>query len=206
MDNQVKEILKYALILFIITAVSAALLAGVNMTTEGKIAENAEKAEQEALVQVMSGAEEFEALDESICAEYGALAVYTAKSGGETIGYCIKTAQNGYGGEIVSMIGVDNDGKVTGVSIISHSETPGLGANLTKESFREQFIGKGKIGNVVKAGAKENEINAISGATISSKALTASVNSAVDIADSIAGGSIQAQSGKGEEGTKNEAK
>lgn len=182
MDNQTKAIIKYAVILFIITAVSAALLASVNMLTEGKIAENAVAAENAALREVMADAADFEPVDEAITAlsdESGIGAVYTAKNeSGEKIGYCVKMSRNGYGGEILSVIGVSNEGLVTGVSIISHSETPGLGANLTKESFKSQFVGKGTV-SVVKAGAKDGEINAISGATISSKALAESVNAAI---------------------------
>ena len=185
MDNQVKNILRYALILFIITAVSAALLAGINMLTKDKISENALLAENEALGEVMAQAKEFESLDEASAIGYGAKAIYIAKDeAGIEIGYCVKMAQNGYGGEIVSIIGVSQDGLVSGVSIISHSETPGLGAKLVGENFKGQFVGKGKV-SVVKAGAKEGEINAISGATISSKALTSSVNAAVDICEKI---------------------
>lgn len=191
MDNQTKAILKYALILFVITAVSAALLASVNMLTEGKIAENTVRAENDALREVMSEAAEFESVDgEEILSlgEEGIQAVYAAKNdAGETIGFCVKTAHSGYGGEIVSVIGVDRGGFVTGVSIISHSETPGLGANLIKDSFKEQFVGKGEV-NVVKAGAKDGEINAISGATISSKAMAGSVSTAVRAAKALGAG------------------
>jgi len=192
-DNQIKNIFKYALVLFIITAVTASLLAWVNMVTADKIAQNAVLAENEALREVMVNAESFEMLDEASAKGYGAQAIYIAKdASGEEIGLCVKMAQNGYGGEIISVIGVDTEGIVTGVSIISHSETPGLGAKLVKDDFKGQFTGKGEV-SVVKAGAKDNEVNAISGATISSRALAGSVNSAVSILKQIKGEGIYIQ-------------
>ena len=190
MDNQAKNILKYALVLFVITAVTAALLAWVNMVTADKIAQNAVAAENNALREVMANAESFEPLDEASANGYGAQAIYIAKdASGESVGICAKMAKNGYGGEIVSVIGVDCEGLVTGVSIISHSETPGLGAKLTNEDFKGQFTGKGEV-SVVKAGANDNQVNAISGATISSKALTESVNCAVSVLKQIKGEGI----------------
>lgn len=193
MDNQIKNIFKYALVLFIITAITAALLAWVNMVTVDKIAQNAVLAENEALREVMTNAERFEPLDEAAAKGYGAQVIYIAKDASdEAVGVCVKMAKNGYGGEIVSVIGVDTEGIVTGVSIISHSETPGLGAKLVKEDFKGQFTGKGEV-SVVKAGAKDTEVNAISGATISSRALTESVNSAVLVLKQIKGEGIYIQ-------------
>lgn len=181
MDKSMREILRYAAVLFIIAAVSAALLAGVNMLTENKIAENSILEEQRALHEVMPEAESFEPLGEELSDRYGANEIYTAKAAdGTTAGFCVKLSQRGYGGEIQSIIGLTEGGIVTGVQVISHSETAGLGANLSKESFRDQFVGKSRVG-VVKAGAGEGEINAISGATITSKAMASSVNAAVDI-------------------------
>lgn len=193
MDNQIKNIFKYALVLFIITAITAALLAWVNMVTADKIAQNAVLAENNALREVMSDAESFEPLDEASATGYGAQAIYIAKDASDkAIGLCVKMAKNGYGGEIVSIIGVDTEGIVTGVSIISHSETPGLGAKLVNEDFKGQFTGKGEV-SVVKAGAKDDQVNAISGATISSKALAGSVNSAVSVLKQIKGEGIYIQ-------------
>ncbi len=189
MDKHLKEILRYGVILFIITAVSAALLAGVNMLTEGQIAQNAYVAEQNALREVIPGVKTFDALPDETSEMYGADAIYAAiDENNICIGHCVKISQNGYGGAIQSVIGVmygeNGEQIVSGVEIISHSETPGLGANMTKDSFREQFVGKGRV-EVVKAGAKDGEINAISGATISSKAMASSVNAALDIARNV---------------------
>lgn len=185
MAEERKDILRYALILFLITAVVAGLLAGVNLLTKDTIAQNDAAAEQDALREVMPDAVSFDALD---AASYGVDAVYSALGpDGSTMGYCVKVSQNGYGGAIQAVVGVDTAGHVTGISILSHAETPGLGANIEKDSFRQQYIGQGTV-NVVKAGAKEGEINAVSGATISSKALTSGVNKAVEVATQIQSG------------------
>lgn len=190
MDEQMKNILRYALILFLIAAVVAGLLAGVNLLTKDTIAQNEVAAEQEALGEVMPDAQTFEPFDAEVAQSYGVAAVYAAAdTSGAAKGYCVKVAQNGYGGVISAVVGVGLDGKVTGVSIISHAETPGLGANIEKDSFRQQYAGKGAV-TVVKAGAKENEINAVSGATISSKALTEGVNKAVEVTQQIQNGIV----------------
>lgn len=195
MDEQVRNILKYAVILFVITAVVAGLLAGINLLTKETIEQNSVKAEQKALGEVMPEAETFEAFDAEVAQGYGVEAIYAAaKADGTTAGYCVKVSQNGYGGAILAVVGVDMAGQVTGVSIISHAETPGLGANIEKDSFKGQYAGKGEV-SVVKAGAKDGQINAVSGATISSKALTAGVNQAIEVAAQIQGGGLAAQNG-----------
>lgn len=193
MDNNIKNILKYAFVLFVITAISASLLAAVNMLTKDIIVHNAVLEEQIAVEEVMGFDASFISLDHASVMGYGAEAIYIAKNNeGEDAGICIKVAKHGYGGEVISLIGLDMDNKVTGICILSHSETPGLGAKFTDEKFIDQFKGKGRV-DVVKAGAKENEVNAVSGATKSSKALADSVNLAVEIATKIKGEGIYLQ-------------
>ena len=77
---------------------------------------------------------------------------------------------------------VDKDGKVTGVNILSHSETAGLGANAVKESFRDQFVGLVKGITVSKDKPGENSIDALTGATVTSRAVTKAVNAAIEAA------------------------
>lgn len=188
--SKAKEIIKISLILFLITAISALLLAFVNEKTAPLIAENSEKKTQEALKGVMSAAEKFEMVDNEFNVEDCTIdRVYKAKdSSGKVVGVCTIIETKGYESGLKSAVGVDADGKVTGVEIISHKETPGLGANAEKEEFRSQYVGKpGKI-SVVKSNADKNEINAISGATMTSNGVTRSVNGAVEIAKKIIGG------------------
>ena len=91
-------------------------------------------------------------------------------------GYVVEVTPSGFGGNLDVMVGVDNDGVCTGVSIVSHAETSGLGANATKEAWRAQFIGKSGTLAVTKDGG---EIEALTGATITSRAVTSGVNSAI---------------------------
>lgn len=94
-------------------------------------------------------------------------------------------AKEGYGGDISFVIGVKHDGVMTGLSVLSHSETAGLGANCTKDEFQSQFAGlKGPEIVYSKTGkSSENEFDAISGATITSKALTGAINAGLSFLD-----------------------
>ena len=124
-----KDILKPALILFVICLVVTALLAGTNLLTKDKIAEqSALEAEQSRKV-VLSDADSFEEAD----------GYYIGKANNETVGYVFQTEAKGYGGAVKVMTGISADGQITGVVILEHSETPGLGANAEKASFTDQF-------------------------------------------------------------------
>ena len=90
-------------------------------------------------------------------------------------GYVVQVAPSGFGGVLDVMVGVNTDGTCSGVSIISHSETSGLGANATKEDFRSQFVGKSNVA-VTKDGG---DIAALTGATITSRAVCSGVNAAI---------------------------
>ena len=103
-------------------------------------------------------------------------AVYAAK---DQSGYAVMVSPNGYNGAVSLAVGVLADGTVSGIDVISQSETAGLGANCVKESFKDQFAGKTEGIIVVKTGASGNQINAISSATITSKAVTSGVNAAI---------------------------
>lgn len=183
----VKEILKNAVILFLITAVVAALLAGANLLTKDKIAENSRLAEQKALAEVIL-ADDFVPTQDLALLETAepVTAAYVAQKGGVPVGWCFKVAPSGYGGEMELIFGVDKTLTITGVSVLSHGETAGLGANMTKPEFRSQFAGKKAIAGVVKSGAKDDEIQALSGATISSKAVARGAQTALDAANFLA--------------------
>ena len=95
------------------------------------------------------------------------------KQGGAFSGVAIEGVGKGYGGEVAVMVGIGADGNLTGIGIISHSETPGLGARCTEAAFRDQFKG-------MPWGAKKGvgDIDAISGATITSAAVVDAINQA----------------------------
>lgn len=172
--NVITEIFKVAIILFLITAVAAAILAEVNSVTAPVIAENDRKAQEIAMKAVLPDADSFANLEYEINESSTVTEVYSSDAG-----YAIKSAPKGYGGAISMIVGVDNDLKVTGVEIISQSETAGLGAKCTNSEFKAQYVGKTENIAVTKNGAKENEIDAISSATITSKAVTKGVNDAI---------------------------
>ena len=166
-------ILKLAGTLFLITAIVALLLAGVNSITAPRIAAiNAEKT-QKAVEEVLPGGGEL--LPDGACVidDVKISEVYKSDSG-----FAVKVLPMGFDNTITMMVGVDLEGKVTGIAIISHTETAGLGAVAADkgedgQAFRGQFVGK--------SGELEvgTDIDAISSATITSKAVTEGVNMAL---------------------------
>lgn len=185
-------IIKDTIILTLITLIAGGVLGLVYEITKDPIAKQQELAKQESYKAVFEDADTFEVCVE---AEDADLAAYLAGEGfeaqtvneimeakdasGETLGYAINlTTSEGYGGDITFSMGVQADGTLNGISILTISETAGLGMNATKDEFKGQFKEKqADAFEVTKTGAsKENEINAISGATITSNAVTQGVN------------------------------
>lgn len=177
-----KEILKLGVTLFAICAVAALVLGVTNNITALVIEERNIQASNESRQIVLSDADEFKQIEEmnsDIVVE-----VYEGLKDGEVIGYTIKTTPKGYGGAIESMVGISKDGKITGVEIGNHSETPGLGSKATEPEFKNQYLDKDVANSllVVKGSASnDNEISAISGATITSNGVTSGVNAAMKI-------------------------
>ncbi len=176
-----KFILKLAAILFAIVFISTLLLVLCNELTADRIALLQTEAENAAKSEVLPEAKSFE----DTSAE-GVTAAYIGKKGNDIVGYCIKTEPSGFGGAISLIVGINTDGEVTGVKITNMSETPGLGAKASDKNWISQFAGKNSNISVVKTGnAKYNEVNAISGATITSKAVAEGVNNALAAANKI---------------------
>lgn len=188
--SDITDIIKTGLTLFLITGIAAFVLSAVNGVTEPIITENNEKNQEAAMRQVMPDAESFEKLEAEASSEEDVpiAGIYSAKQGGECMGYVVIAEPNGYNGAVTTVVGVDRDGKVTGVDITNQTETAGLGANCTKPEFKDGFRGKTKGITVVKSGAKNNQIDALTSATITSKAVTRGVNAAIDAAQSLMGG------------------
>ncbi len=212
-SNRTAALLKDAAILFAITLIAGILLGLFNDMTKDKIAERAAQEKQEACQAVMTDAAEF-AADESwqtLGTDAVPDAVFDGTTGtvafndkatcrvtevldaknaaGESIGYVVGvTSKNGYGGDIELLVGVTGSGSVTGVEILSMSESPGLGDNAKNPEFRAQYVTQpGQPFVVVKGGASaDHEIDALSGATITSRAVTHAVNAALGIAQSLA--------------------
>lgn len=176
-----KDILKPAIVLFIITAVAAAILGAVQSITEPAILAQTKKTQAEAMQQVLPDAESFEemnGLDFSTSA-VPIVSVNKGLKGGEVCGYVVNVQPGGFGGIVDTMVGISLDGTLTGLKVLTHSETPGLGAKATDPSFYEQYTGKQPELEVIKAGnANDSQIMAITSATITSSAVTDGANAA----------------------------
>ena len=179
-------------VLLLVCAIAAGLLGYTNEITYDKIQEQLVKASDEARKAVLPSADAFEKLDDTTFstiksnAKYNFVTeIYKAKAGGNIIGYAVKVAPKGYGGTVEVVVGVTTDGTIQGIKVGNNNETPGLGKNAATPKFQEQFNGKawGNPINVIKSGTpKENEIAALSGATITSRAVTNGVNQALEVA------------------------
>lgn len=176
-----KKIIKSTLILTLITLVAGLSLATVYEVTKDPIAAAEEQAKMDAFRVVMPDAESFESLtDKSVTYEGVRIEqVVAAKSGDKQLGWALTvTSSEGYGGDITVAMGVSPDGTLTGISVISQSETAGLGAKCADDEFTSQFAGiTGGVVSYVKGGATaQNEVDAISGATITTDAVVSAVN------------------------------
>lgn len=161
---------KLAGTLLLISAVVAGLLGLVNHITADKIsAINAEKTA--ASMRQVLPAESYTEL-----AYTGSDPVVAKLYEAAGSGYVVEVTPSGFGGTIDMVVGVGTDGTVTGISIVSMSETSGLGANASRDSFRSQFVGQSGTLAVSKDGGT---IDALTGATITSRAVTGGVNSAL---------------------------
>ncbi|MBX2842974.1 MAG: RnfABCDGE type electron transport complex subunit G [Flammeovirgaceae bacterium] len=109
------------------------------------------------------------------------LEFYPVKKGGELLGLAIKTSsQKGYSGEIQLMVGLRADGKINNISVLSHKETPGLGSKMGDDQFKNQFIDQNPETFNMKVTKDGGEVDAISGATISSRAFCEAVQIAFE--------------------------
>lgn len=182
-----REYIKLGGILFVITLTVALALGVVNSLTKDKIAQNTQNAQSEAGKGVIDGT-----------VQGGAEVSYTT-SGNTSVdkitehklangdkAYSVSCKPNGYDGAISMTVGLDNNLNVTGVAIIAMRETPGLGARAKEPLFYEQFIGKKAGVSVTKGTPSDNQIQAISGATITSRAVTKGVNDAISEVQAIA--------------------
>ena len=177
------ETAKIAGILTAICLLIALALAGTNLLTKDIIAQAALEAKEATCRNVIPADEYVYYSDDTEGLEN--LDVYLAVTGGRVSGAAITTSSKGYGGAVQVMTGVDENGRVTGVSILQHSETAGLGANAAKPKFLDQFvIPEDKPQPESYAITKDGgEIDAVTAASISSRAVTAAVNEAVSIFD-----------------------
>ncbi len=175
-ESTAMYVVRLAVTLFIITAVVAAALAGVNSVTKPIIDQQNAAKVQAAIETVLEGG-----FDEQLTNfdDQGGLVTKVYKGAD---GYALEVVPSGFDNTITMMVGVGNDGKVLGISIVSHTETAGLGAvaaakTSAGEAFRGQFVGMSGSVAVSKDGG---ELDSITGATITSRAICVGVNAALD--------------------------
>ena len=189
-----KFILKVAGTLTVISLVVAALLGFVNSITAGKIAEIDAENTRIAMSTVAPEGSEFgdkiEVTDDMVAAaatQSGKiLELYPVTNGGAEAGYVMKISASGSQGTIVMMVGVDANKAITGISVVSHAETSGIGTkvvgnepNTAGVPVLDQFVGLSGAGSLVVG----SNITAISGATVSTKGITMGANAALAVAD-----------------------
>ena len=157
-------------VLVAICASIALLLSVVNALTKDVIAQNVIKERQSAVLKIFPDGEEIR--------EYAAAdgeEVYIVLKNGEILGYCVDAVGGGYIDDINAMVGISPDGTVCGVSIVSMSDTPGVGTKVKGDDFISQFIGiRGEA--VIGEG-----IDGVAGATFSSRGVTEAVNYAISL-------------------------
>ena len=183
MEKKTKKLQGW-LVLFIISVVAGIGLATTNELTKDAIVQRALEGANAARAAVLSQADAFEEME--VSSDSGIDNMYKGTKAGEAVGYVAQATQNGYGGPIEIMVGVDMNGALTGISVggSNFSETAGLGAKAKEASFTNQFVGL-----QLPAKLKEN-VDAITGATITSSAVVRGVNAAGQYVASVAGFSI----------------
>lgn len=192
MNDIVKKIITYAITLTVVTSIASGSLAYTYSITKDRI-EKMKIAEQVSAVKEVCKGEadrlnvvrDDKALKTALKNEQETKAVYRVEQNGETVAYGILVTSRGYGGPMSIMVGIDAQGKVMGVKVIEQKETPGLGDKVTaSDEFLKQFLGK----SIEDAVEVKKDIQAVSGATISSKAVTSGVRSALNAFKSITKG------------------
>ncbi|PLX66183.1 MAG: electron transporter RnfG [Denitrovibrio sp.] len=168
---------KMVIVLTIITVISALILATVHSGTKDMITENYRQDFLKGLKVVMPGFDNEPDVDFKVMKDKK---IYIGKKAGVTFGYAVQTVSpKGYSGDIVVLVGVDTEGKILGIEIIKHAETPGLGNKIENKTWKDTFLGLDKDSNIAVKKDGGN-IDEFSGATISPRAVCEAVNEGLD--------------------------
>ena len=177
-----ESIFKVAINLIGACLISGLIIGIVYFITAPIAAEKSEMLKQQSMKDLVKEADNFKEIS-------GKEQWFAAEKDGKVIAYVVPGESKGYGGAIKMLVSVTTDGKVIDYNILSANETPGLGDNAAKEPFRSQFTGKqAESLTVVKDLSKKENIQAMTGATISSKAVTLAVKNAVEEVVQFTGG------------------
>jgi len=192
---------KPVIALTLIAAIAGVALSGVFSMTKDTIEEQELLAEAASYKEVCPEAETFE-IDENAKAkleeldganwgtEFGSTRVnqaFVAKNAqGETAGYALSVSSKGFGGDVTIALGLTPDGQVTKIAFTEINETAGLGMKAQEPAFKDQFDGKsGQLALVKGTASADNEIAAITGASVTSTAVTNAVNAGLDFYDKV---------------------
>ena len=168
---------KMVIVLTIITTISALILATVHSGTKDRIAEEYRQDFLKGLKVVLPGFDNEPDIDFK---EMKDKKIYIGKKGDETFGYAVQAVSpKGYSGDISVLVGVDTEGKILGIEILKHAETPGLGNKIEAKPWKDTFLGLDKDSNIAVRKDGGN-IDDFSGATISPRAVCEAVNIGLD--------------------------
>ena len=182
-DKSAKEIIITAVSLFLICAVSAGILGVVNNITSPVIKDIQAKAADQAKADVLPAAVTFEDLGLADAEGYAG-----KDAAGQIVGYVFVTSASSYGGKLELMTGIDAEGKVTGINPLTIDDTPGLGMKAKNPDEQAKWIGKSSEIKVIKNGTPaDDEVVAITSATITTTAVTNCVNQALALYAQAAG-------------------
>lgn len=181
------QIIKLALVLFAVSAIMALALGLVNELTKGTIAMRAAETTKKAYASVTAElqADDYPEVKSEYKNDNTITKLCTATAGGQQVGYVAETTFSGAQGMITMVVGLDNDYNCTGVYVTKHSETSGLGAkaaDTNEGAWRENLVGQGDGMKLAKDGG---DITAISGATITSRAVVNEVQTVINAAKSL---------------------
>lgn len=188
-----------------ICLVCALLLAVVNSLTESKIAEVNRNKTAQAIAQVVPTFEGAP-VDTMVTLDGEQFAVHKAMAADSVVGYAVETSQVGFGGPVNLMVGFDAAGCICSTAVISHSETPGLGAKITEDEsdFRTQFAGKDPAEYNLSVTKDGGDVDAITASTITSRAFTEAVAKAYKVYLAVTGAPAAEQEPQAGEGGSDE--
>lgn len=177
-----RETIKMLVVLTLISTITGVSLAFFNqITAEPRIQAEFKFAKEPALKEVLPAYENDLVKDQFTIetADGQSITVYPAKVGGKVVAIAFESSGKGFGGPVRIMVGIDiNTNVLRGIGVVAHSETPGLGARVAEDSFRTQFKGTFPVDSILAVKADSGTVDALSGATITSRAVCSAINSA----------------------------
>jgi electron transport complex protein RnfG len=187
-----RRIVSLALTLTVVCAAAAFALAYTYSLTRERIQAQIKEQEERAARSVIPAqggvqptVQEVEGKAKELSGRYpGIIKVYSARTGETLVGHALQVRSRGYGGPVILMVGIRPGGEVAAVAVVEHRETPGLGNYIDDPAWRDQFAGKTRRDTL----AANKDINTVSGATISGKAVIRGVREAVEAFELLKGG------------------